>query len=366
MRCTAATLSTLVALALGEGLVRALAPQRTAYTGAAMMAPDPDCGHVLVAGHRHGGVAINAQGMRDVERPQARLAGERRVLVLGDSFAFGAVALEDTFPRALARELGPGVDVLNAGVPAYSTRHEAAWLRKFGLGLSPDAVVVGFFVGNDPWENAGEEVHTVVDGELVVKDARRARSALRRLYNRSHLYRLLRGLPSRLREVLGGEPALERGYHRLERKRMGVCATGGAAATWEAGWRVSREKLAEVRDLVTPAPVVVLVIPDEFQVDASLRVAVLRRYDMDPAGYDWDSPQRRVARICEELGLERVDVLEECRRRTAAGERLYKPLDSHWSEAGNLLAARRLAASAALAALAGCASGPPQGSSERR
>jgi len=69
---------------------------------------------------------INAFGFRGPERPMAKPPGVLRVAVLGDSTTYGwFVAEEDTFARQLEGRLAgavPGrtVEVLNAGVPAYS------------------------------------------------------------------------------------------------------------------------------------------------------------------------------------------------------------------------------------------------------
>ena len=133
---------------------------------------------------------------------------------------------------------------------------------------------------------------------------------------------------------------------------MDVCALPGhAAEDLEPGWVTARAELTRIRDLVAPQPVVVLAIPDEFQVNDALRDEVLARITASGRareGFDLELPQRRLAALCAELGVALVDPLPELRRRTADGEVLYLTDDSHWNAAGNQLGARLLSGAPAL------------------
>jgi lysophospholipase L1-like esterase len=99
---------------------------------------------------------INAQGLRGTERARPKPAGARRVLVLGDSVAFGLLLTDDavTFPAALERALGEAgapAECLNAGVAGWSTRQQRLYLAREGEGWQPDLVLV-LFVLNDVTE----------------------------------------------------------------------------------------------------------------------------------------------------------------------------------------------------------------------
>ncbi len=86
-------------------------------------------------------VAVNALGMRGPERGASKPAGTARILLLGDSFAFGwGVEQDETFgarlERLLTERVGP-VEVLPAAVPGWSTDQHSIYLRTSGLGPSP-------------------------------------------------------------------------------------------------------------------------------------------------------------------------------------------------------------------------------------
>jgi len=96
-------------------------------------------------------VAINSVGMRDDE-PMIPKPG-RRVLVLGDSVAFGAdVPFESNAFRYL-EDLSGGrkcIDVVNAAVPSYNTVLQRRLLEMIGDDYKPDLVLL-VYVENDIW-----------------------------------------------------------------------------------------------------------------------------------------------------------------------------------------------------------------------
>jgi lysophospholipase L1-like esterase len=98
---------------------------------------------------------VNADGFRGPLRTAAKPPGVFRVVVLGDSVAFGyGVAEADSFVRrmeALLSEAQP-VEVLNFGVGGYNPYNEAAQFADLGVAYAPDLVLVAFCINdlNDP------------------------------------------------------------------------------------------------------------------------------------------------------------------------------------------------------------------------
>jgi hypothetical protein len=104
-------------------------------------------------------VRINQLGLRDREHTYKRPEGTRRILVLGDSFAWGyGVEEAERFSQVLEASLG--VEVINAGVSGYSTDQELLWLREEGRQYDFDLVVL-VLAGNDIGDNQQELVHHI-------------------------------------------------------------------------------------------------------------------------------------------------------------------------------------------------------------
>jgi hypothetical protein len=100
-------------------------------------------------------VRINSCGMRGPERKIAKADHVYRIALLGDSFAFGwGVKEEAAFASVLERVLqgyvgdALHIEVLNFGVPGYSTFQQVASFEEKGLDFQPDLVLV-YFIDND-------------------------------------------------------------------------------------------------------------------------------------------------------------------------------------------------------------------------
>ena len=100
-------------------------------------------------------VQTNSCGMRGPERQVFRSPGVFRVALLGDSFAFGwGVEQDQIFAKVLQDHLNQiagdkfEFEVLNFGVPGYSTFQEVAQFLETGIDFDPD-LVLAYFVDND-------------------------------------------------------------------------------------------------------------------------------------------------------------------------------------------------------------------------
>ena len=113
------------------------------------------------------GLISNAAGLREEhEIPEAKPAGEVRVLFLGDSCTFGFGSLDnESFVAQAEALLGaryPQVrtECINAGVPGYSLFQGWRWLESRGLDYQPDLVVATFGWNDDrAWANLSDLQH---------------------------------------------------------------------------------------------------------------------------------------------------------------------------------------------------------------
>jgi len=96
-----------------------------------------------------GTTQINSVGLREsLEPSQEKHAKEKRIIVTGDSSIYGwGVRDNETYAIFLERELrsrlnGTRVEVINLGVPGYSTEQSIRLLDQVGWSYEPDLIVV--------------------------------------------------------------------------------------------------------------------------------------------------------------------------------------------------------------------------------
>lgn len=93
----------------------------------------------------------NSRGHRDHEHPENRVAGTRRILLVGSSTVFGdGVDQHHMFSEVLERSL-PQSEVINLSIPSVSAEQHFLMLRDEGIKYRPD-LVVQFLVASDAME----------------------------------------------------------------------------------------------------------------------------------------------------------------------------------------------------------------------
>ena len=294
---------------------------------------------------------INEYGFRDRSYPLAKPAGSYRVLGLGDSFVYGAVSVQDNFLRVAERILDDDTDILLMGVPGWSTENELGVLEDFGLGLEPDLVVVNFFVGNDV-------TGIPVRGRVIRGNVYPTTSPLpvRNLLRKSQLFvmfesLMLRGMMKQLKD--DDSPAHTGGaesgqvselYLKIVPHSLPVFSREPDQRT-AALWAEAEGYLKKIDAICRAAgvPWMLVVIPDEMQVDPVARSQVLDGLGLAAAGYDFDAPQRRLDDWAQKNNVPMLDLLPVMRAEHDPAARLYVPNDTHWNERGNLIAGQAVA-----------------------
>jgi lysophospholipase L1-like esterase len=174
----------LAAMALaGELVLRVSATERNpkrfdVYRASGTLAHElrPDWSSRFVSTDFDVAVHTNALGFRGGPVSAAKPPGTERILVLGDSFAFGwGVEDAETFSAVLESQLraaGVHAQVIDAGVPGYSTAQHLIFLRERGFALDPDLILIAE-CGNDIDELAWYSLRPGPDGLPVASSSKR-------------------------------------------------------------------------------------------------------------------------------------------------------------------------------------------------
>ena len=343
-----AAVALIVAVSLGEVVVRLVAPQAARIQTPGIYQVDSLTGWRLTPNHIgtqsnrveytvH--IRSDANGLR-VPLAGARPTRARKILLLGDSFGFGqGVEAESTMAMVMERDLeaqGDSLSILNGSVPGYGTFQEAAALARRGPEISPDAAIIAVFLGNDFEDNLAPPERRF--GETVQAPSRHAwfSPASNWAYAHLHLYALARGAVVAMSNApqRRGKPewAEMRDRYGPPDNTLGTEVDAMARALGEV-----RQTSAALH-----VPVVLAVVPEVVQVEPK-RQAQLRRAVPDSVPLDFAQPNRIVRHLADSLGLPTIDLTAGLRAAASTGREFYYPLDRHWTAAGNTLAGNLLA-----------------------
>jgi len=115
---------------------------------------------------------VNELGLRDTTFNRN---ADVKILLLGDSVSWGdGVALPEAYPYLLEKELNKRkpertFEIINSGVPGYSTFQQLTYLKKRGLALKPNAIILQFCLNdvveryNVLFEYGGDNIFLGVD-----------------------------------------------------------------------------------------------------------------------------------------------------------------------------------------------------------
>ena len=326
-----AAVATLACLALVEVGIRTFAPQPT---GPSQFIFDPVRGDIPVPG-QHGRRTLpgvydytytnNSLGLRGGEIDFGD-TGKERVLVLGDSFAYGIGVNDDQVSVArLGRYLAsrnPSLEVVNGGDPGVGTDYELKFYRTLGTRLRPKLVVLYFFA-NDFEDNSFAKYYAVDDHDAIVEKslqgsvgARKQALSGNRFYNWliswSHTANLLKQFAINLmlhgRATGDGAPAAVVSYHNEN------------GYSTEANTRITGVLLGALRDAVVhdQADFIVFYVPPRENVALLQEKGVLSRDETMLTG------------ICQALDIPLYSLTPMLASQTRNLSKLYYA-EGHWT-----------------------------------
>ncbi|MGO9519602.1 MAG: SGNH/GDSL hydrolase family protein [Candidatus Korobacteraceae bacterium] len=259
-------------------------------------------------------IVTNSKGLRDVEHAYEKPPGVFRIVVIGDSFVFGAGGVEPSkrFTDILQSSL-KNVEVINMGVPAYGADQEYLYLADEGLKYHPDLVLLCAFY-NDFREsfstinpsNGRPKGYLSLDGDqLVVHPPQFS------LYYRLAQHSYLLGLADL------GLSKISTAYDRAMRRRHGVVEEQNRLA-------VFRQIYASAADLCQQHGAAFVLVYLPFQ-----------------AQYEKWVIQQVMDDLAAARGMKTLDLMETMKLANRA-HKAYFPHDIHFNEYGNQVVAGAL------------------------
>lgn len=278
-------------------------------------------GQTLPPGSQLRGRQVNTQGYWDEEFQTARAPGTMRIAVLGDEMTLSGDATSNCL--AQVEQLNRGVEIYNFGLPGVGPREYAAQVTGDVSRYEPQLVMLFISVGDDitsqlpmPGMFDWRGLHLYQAGAKLFSDRPAARP---------------------MPQISAVEPIDRRDYLNRCAGRLSVCRTP-LNRRMRRRWQEVEAHLHEVarecrrRDV----PLVVVVVPADFQVNPVLCDSMRRRLGYTPEQIDLELPQRRLREFADSAGLPLLDLLPDFK---ADGPKLYVRHQNLWNQRGNTKAA---------------------------
>ena len=260
-------------------------------------------------------ISINGLGLRgqppDLDKPL-------RILILGDSFAFGfGVNDDESFPARLEQLLRKphqvAATVINAGHSGYDTRRELGFLQTYGPHFSPNIVLIAFVL-NDVLSNSGKLwFNAIPDGWLRYFPLRGTATFL------SYLIRN----PSELMFKLG----FNDDYPYTGNDALECLRSNGCTEDWQVTELFLKQIVISTRSMNANPVFVHIPVKEE----------ILQKRGVAP--YDLDGAEKRLQHLSNILSVPMITLRNHIRAED------YYPLDSHWTAANHERAAAKVAKS---------------------
>jgi hypothetical protein len=279
------------------------------------------------------GFHLNSRGFKDVEYSTQKTAGTFRILGIGDSFAFGSVPYVNNYLTLVKDELnrdGKHVELLNMGIPGTGPADYLSLFLHEGLELNPDMMLLSFFIGNDFEEQTRSflsysyaasaikfliDFNTKLEGKVIHGDAKYDEKA---------------------------NTFTDAEYLGLERARSFIFVRNNKR--FERGFDEAWSQVREMYQICQRLGIrfLVLLIPDELQVNDQLQQRVINASRFRPESFDFSLPNQMLIGKFRESSIDFIDLRDDFAS-ISKSMRLYKPNDSHWNIAGNRTASEIIA-----------------------
>ncbi len=324
-------------------------------------------------------VIHNSEGFRDYEHSKKNNTQKLRVIAIGDSFTWGhGVENEEIYVKRM-EALNPHIETINMGGPGGDPPGELKVYLFRGTAYEHNIVLLGFYIGNDiitthaTEESSPPQFGFDKDGNFSLmgkvpsaEEVQKIREESARKYD-PHKYRDLKGrinywfiqhlqsytlidnLQDHFSDMLKGSTFYWKVTNALGLKVkrpmdfLQYCAKEDIPEV-EKGWKLTKAVLASLKEyaLLNHAEPYILFIPHITQMSDSFFKQTTRYLGYKPENFDSKKPNRRLAKLCDQLGIAYLDLLPIMRKKTAEGKKLYYEREYHWNRAGHEVAAEEV------------------------
>lgn len=292
---------------------------------------------------------LNSSGFKDLEFSTKKDKNTFRIVSLGDSFSYGVVPYEYNYLTVLEENLNQShqsdnsskkinkIEVYNMGIIGTGPKDYLSILVNESLAFKPNLIMVGFYLGND-----------FIDNRITAKE----RKVLKE--KDSYVITFMKGLQKIHGNFKGhihfkkdAQYADEQAtfgdgtYLQMLREKSMIFIRNPVDPTFfQQAFDDALADLIKIKEVADyqKIPLVVIIIPDEIQVNQRWQQAVVKDYHVEPNTFDFQLPNKRLAEALTKNNIAYLDLTEKFIE-VGQNKYLYKPNDTHWNIAGNQLAA---------------------------
>lgn len=303
------------------------------------------------------GFVVNKDGFYTPDYSLKKEEKTTRIGFIGDSFAVGVVPYPQNFINVFQSLVQEGsktkkTEVINWGVPCVGPKFEEKILEIDGYKTDPDYLIWMFFVGNDFTDEyfpgkpgIGNQLTKNILTLRLIRNLQKTFQGLslnrqiptdNKLYKESGVYV---GLPYPYDD---GKPTFNKEkYISLQAEKITLFNKEKfPLESWTSIQNVFMRFKENCEQRLIKC--LVVIVPDEIQVDRDLFREVLDESNIDRESLSLYYPQQLLAGFFEQKEIPYLDLLPVFQKE-GANKKLYRPFDTHWNIQGNSVAGEVIA-----------------------